>query len=208
MPNRSKIQTELDLLATLEDGEVVTQMTLSKRHSVSIGLVNALLKRAIHKGFVKAKAAPYKRFAYFLTPKGFSEKSQLVAQFLEASLDFFRTARQQYGDLFERARMSNMNRIAFIGSGELVEIALLAAREVEIEIIAILDRETNKERLYGLRVVRNLEDISPIDAVVITDSRAPQAAFDSVRDQLGSAHILAPALLRITRVPLGSRPKV
>ena len=45
------------------------------------------------KGFVKAKAAPYKRYAYYLTPKGFNEKSRLVAQYLEVSLDFFRTAR-------------------------------------------------------------------------------------------------------------------
>ena len=71
-----------DFLAALERGEVVAQMTLSKRISVSIGLIDALLRRTIHKGFVKTKAAPHKGYAYYLTPKGFSEKSRLVARYL------------------------------------------------------------------------------------------------------------------------------
>ena len=54
----SKILTKLGFLAALERcGRTVTEMTLSKRISVSIGLMNELLKRTTHKGYVKAKAA-------------------------------------------------------------------------------------------------------------------------------------------------------
>ncbi len=59
MADKTGLQTELDLLATLERRDVVTQPALAKRLSISVGMVNALLKRAARKGLVKAKAAPY-----------------------------------------------------------------------------------------------------------------------------------------------------
>ena len=208
MSEKSKILTELDFLAALERGEVVTQMTLSNRMSVSIGLINALLRRTIHKGYVKAKAAPYKRYAYYLTPMGFSEKSRLVAEYLEISLDFFRTARQEYRHLFAQAQAHGLRRIAFAGAGELAEIALLAAREADIQVEIIFDQATSKERLYGLSVLRTPEALSSVDAVAITDTRMPQATFDLMRQHFEESQVLAPPLLRITRTPLDFRPKV
>lgn len=208
MSGKSKVPAELDFLASLEKGEVTTQMHLSKRVAVSVGLINALIKRAVHKGYVKAKSAPYKRYAYYLTPKGFAEKSRLVAEYLEHSLAFFRAARQEYGEAFARARASGMRRFAFIGGGELAEIALLAAHEADVEIVCILDRETNKDRLFGIAVVRSADDLSGVDAVAITDVRAPQQAFDLVSGRFSDSQILAPALLRVTRTPLDFKPKV
>jgi DNA-binding MarR family transcriptional regulator len=208
MSDKSKILTELGFLAALERGEVVTQMTLSKRMSVSIGLINALLKRTIHKGYVKAKAAPYKRYAYYLTPMGFSEKSRLVAEYLEISLDFFRTARQEYRHLFGQAQAHGMRQIAFAGDGELAEIALLAAREADIQVEIIFDQATSREQLYGLSVVRAPDALSSVDAVAITDTRAPQATFDLVCQHFEEPQVLAPPLLHITRTPLDFKPKV
>jgi hypothetical protein len=192
----------------LEGGHVITQTTLAKRIGVAVGLINALLKRAIHKGYVKATAAPYKRYAYYLTPVGFSEKSRLVAEYLESSLSFFRSAREDYGDLFMRGYISGMRRIALIGGGELVDIALISAREFEIDVVAILDQATSKERLHGVGVVRQLDQIPPVDSVAITDSREPQVAFDLVRDRFEEWQILAPSFLRISRSPLDFKLKV
>src|SRR5262249_42656896 len=53
---------------------MVTQMTLGKRMGVSIGLVNTLLKRRMRNSYVKARKVSFKRYAYYVTPKGFSEK--------------------------------------------------------------------------------------------------------------------------------------
>ena len=99
-----KSNSELEFLTAIERGEVVTQMTLTKRIGVSIGLINALVKRGMRNGYVKARKVPFKRYAYYVTPKGFSEKSRLVAIYLENSLAFFRVARSEYADIFARAR--------------------------------------------------------------------------------------------------------
>ncbi len=199
MPVNPPPETQLDLLVSLESGKVVTQGSISKRLGVSIGMINALVKRAVHKGYVKVTSAPYKRYAYYLTPKGFSEKSRLVAEYLEISLSFFRQARHEYAELLERAHRSGLRRLVLVGSGELAEIACLAAREAGIDFVAVVDRTSNREKLFGLPVVRSLAEIENIDGVVITDAKAPQAAFDTVAKSFDDQCILAPQLLRITR---------
>lgn len=199
MAGKPKLVAELDFLSSLEQGEAVTQMRLSKRVDVSIGLINALLKRAIHKGYVKARSAPYRRYAYYLTPRGFAEKSRLVASYLENSLAFFRTARQEYGDLFAAARRSGIRRLAFAGNGEMTEIALLAAREADMEIVAVVDRLSNEDQFHGIPIVRAIEDLRGAEALVITESRRPQQTFDLLVQSVPGARILAPRILRITR---------
>ena len=197
MPDKAKIQTEIEFLSALENGEAVTQMSLAKRVSVSVGLVNALLRRATQKGLIKVKAAPYKRYAYYLTPRGLAEKSRLVTEYLEVSLDFFRRAREEYVALFGRVKACGEEKVILVGQGELVEIALLAAREVDIEVLGLLDHEVDTERLYGLPVFRSLTELSHQGILVITASRHPQEAFDQMAGQCGQRRILAPPLLRI-----------
>jgi hypothetical protein len=185
-------------MTAIERGEVVTQMTLSKRIGVSIGLVNALLKRGMRNGYVKARKVPFKRYAYFLTAKGFREKSRLAAIYLEGSLAFFRVARSEYADIFARARAEGLSRLVLIGGGELAEIAILAAWGNGLTLLALLDSETNEDQNYGIRIIRSLEEIGSFDAVVITDSQTPQQTYDDMRERLPEAQVLAPPLLKIT----------
>ena len=199
MPGDVKSNSELEFLTAIERGEVVTQMALRKRIGVSIGLINALIKRGIHNGYVKAHKVPFKRYAYFLTPKGFSEKSRLVATYLENSLAFFRGARNEYADIFARARADGQSRFVLVGSGELAEIAILAAWGEGLSLLGLLDCETNRDQHYGVRVIHALEEIGPFDAVVITDSRTPQQSYEQMCERLSAVQVLAPPLLKITR---------
>ena len=46
---------DLEVLAAVEAGEIVSQLKLSQRVGIAVGLVNALLRRAIRKGLVKGE---------------------------------------------------------------------------------------------------------------------------------------------------------
>lgn len=100
MPKGTKSDADLALLTAVERGEVVTQQMLKQELGVSVGLINALVKRAVIKGLVKVREAPYKRYAYYLTPSGFVEKSRMVAEYLDYSLQLYREARDQYVEIF------------------------------------------------------------------------------------------------------------
>ena len=195
-----KSRHDLDFLTAVERGEVITQMTLSKRLNIAVGLVNALLKRAMHKGYVKARQAPYKRYAYYLTPKGFAEKSRLVSESLESSLSFFRQVRSEYGDIFQLARKQGQHRLALFGNGELADIAMLAAVAEGVSLLAIVDPESNQDRRNGLTIVHRLAELDDVDAVVITDAHAPQQIYDTLRAAMPHLTLYAPATLRITQI--------
>ncbi len=199
MADKAKAQSEIDFLTELERGDVITQMSLAKRVSVSVGFVNALLKRAVKKGFVKVQAAPYKRYAYYLTPKGFQEKSRLVAEYLESSLGFFRLAKGQYADLFARAKACGVDTFVLAGDGELIEIALLAASEANVQILGLYCPGSNLAQKNGHPVIGKLETLTTAPGIIVVESRTPQHTYDELTKTIDPRSILTPDFMRVTR---------
>lgn len=191
----------LDLLSALEDEGDATQRSLAKRIGVALGLTNSLLKRAVRKGLVKVKDAPARRYAYYVTPKGFREKSRLVAEYLSSSLDFFRHARDEYGAVFSRVAADGRRAVVLYGSGDLAEIAGLSARDMELDLLAIVEPGSNSESFGGLPVYPSLDhpDLRHVDAVVLSHAAAPQAAYDALSRRFGAAQIYAPSFLHVSR---------
>src|SRR6266699_1942488 len=92
-------QRLLELLEVVGRKNDVSQRHLARHLGVALGLANSYLRRCIRKGWIKITDAPANRYLYYLTPKGFSEKSRLTAQYLAYSLTFYRKA----GDSCRRA---------------------------------------------------------------------------------------------------------
>ncbi len=174
-------------------------MTLSKRLNIAVGLVNALLKRAMLKGYVKARQAPYKRYAYYLTLKGFAEKSRLVSDYLESSLSFFRQARKEYAEIFQLIQSAGPSRLILFGNGELTEIALLAASAEGITVLAIIDPESNQDKRHGVPIVQEVMDVENIDAIILADARAPQKTYEMLRVKFPQLKLHAPGFMRIVQ---------
>ncbi len=198
MPQDGNLAETVKLLDNVAGREVPNQRALARNIGISVGLVNALVHRAVRKGLIKIKQAPARRYAYYLTPKGFAEKSRLVAEYLDHSLVFFRTARQEYSDVFARCAAAGRRRIVLCGAGELAEIATLAVNGMDVELVALLDHETNQVRVAGLKVLRDLAELNPDDVLVITDGRKPQEVYEKLLTAVGADRVYAPPFLRIS----------
>ncbi|RDV03179.1 MarR family transcriptional regulator [Undibacter mobilis] len=198
MPRDGNLAETVQLLDNVAGQDAPNQRALARKIGISVGLVNALVHRAVRKGLIKVKEAPTKRYAYYLTPKGFAEKSKLVAEYLDYSLTFFRAARQEYHDIFERCAVAGHKRVVLCGAGELAEIATLAVNGLGIDIVGVLDHETNQGQVAGLPVLRSLANLQPDEVVVITDGRQPQATCDWLIAAIGPQRILVPPFLRVS----------
>jgi len=197
----------LGLLSAVERDSAVTQRHLASELGIALGLANAYLKRCAKKGLIKMRQAPLNRYAYYLTPRGFAEKGRLTAEYLTISFDFFRRARRDCAALLEGCAARGWRRVALVGAGELAEIAALGAGEAGVTIVAVIDPGAGRS-CAGRPVVRDLAAAlalgdGVLDAIVITDTRAPQASFDAMvmemsRHGIAADHILAPQLLHIT----------
>src|ERR1700730_1091764 len=83
----------LGLLNSVEHDGDRSQRRIAAELGIALGLVNAYLKRCVKKGLVKVHDAPARRYAYYLTPQGFTGKSRLTVQYLSHSFSFFRLAK-------------------------------------------------------------------------------------------------------------------
>jgi DNA-binding MarR family transcriptional regulator len=189
----------LKLLVALENGQQASQRGLAARLGVALGMTNYLVKRAVRKGLLKVEKIPAKRYAYYVTPKGFGEKSRLVSQYLSSSLMFFRQARSEYSALFEQMSAQNHARIVLFGMGELAEIALLSAQEDNVNVTAVIQPGSNQDHFSGVPVLSSIEFAIElgIDAVVITAADAPQTAYELMVDQFGADRVFVVPLLHV-----------
>ncbi|WP_374468628.1 MarR family transcriptional regulator [Ferrovibrio sp.] len=196
----SDAATMVALLSAVDGAEQHTQRSLASQLDMALGLANALLRRCVSKGLIKIQTAPARRYAYYLTPKGFAEKSRLVAEYLATSLNFFRHARCQYEDSFQTLLACGITKVAIAGNGELAEIALLSASSVGVTITAVIAPGRNIEHFHGHPVVANLDAAiaAGAEAVVIADSTEPQQIYDQLIGLLGQERLIAPRLLHIT----------
>ncbi len=193
----SQVKHDLDVLAAVERGEAISQLALSKRVGIAVGLVNAIMKRAVRKGYIKVTTAPAKRYAYYLTPRGFSQKCQLVAEYLHDSLGFFRIARREYTQLFERLKAMPSARVALVGGGELAEIALMSAEEAGVPLVGIVAPKGAMPVRFGHAVSRRLSDLGPVDFAVVTAMSDPQDVYDKLVKELGPSRVLVPPMLHV-----------
>ncbi len=195
----SKTEITLGILNAIHENSSATQRSMAKDLGVALGLANAYLKRCVKKGLIKVSQAPANRYAYYLTAKGFAEKSELTARYLTMSFNFFRHARTQCEEVFEACGARGWQRIALVGIGDLAEIAILCAREYPIEFAGLYVKASAIETFAGLPVFANTVDMGVVDGYVIIDLTAPQAAFDQLQLAIPSERILAPRMLNISR---------
>jgi predicted transcriptional regulator len=189
----------LGLLSAVEENSAVTQRSVAQELGIALGLANAYLKRCVKKGLIKVTQIPPNRYAYYLTPKGFSEKTRLTGEYLSSSFTFFRRARGQCEAIFENCAERDWRRIALLGAGDLAEIATLCARDYGIELVGVVSGARAGGRFAGLPVAASLKALGPLDAVLVTEMQTPQAAVDALDGEIAAERILAPALLRLSK---------
>jgi DNA-binding MarR family transcriptional regulator len=191
-----KTRIMLGLLESVERGGEQSQRRLASELGVALGLVNAYLKRCVKKGLVKVRDAPARRYAYYLTPNGFAEKSRLTVEYLSISFSLFRQAKKDCTDVLVAARAGGVLRIAILGTSDLAEIAAICALDVGITITAVVDAQCRVERFVGVPVAKSLDGVGSLaDAILVTDANATGEIIDAAVVCFGAERVLVPAIL-------------
>ena len=188
----------LGLLEYVGRGGEQSQRRLASELGVALGLANAYLRRCVKKGLVKVRQAPARRYAYYLTPRGFAEKSRLTLEFMSDSFVLFRRAKADCMVALESARERGYTRIALIGASDLAEIAAICALDGGFAITAVVDANVAAERFAGAPVVRDTDSLRPLpDAVLVTDMQAAAVTVRMAEAKFGPERVLAPSLLGV-----------
>jgi DNA-binding MarR family transcriptional regulator len=196
IPDHDDTRT-LEILDTVQRNEQMSQRYLSRQLGVALGLANSYLKRCVRKGWVKVQQAPANRFLYYLTPKGFAEKSRLTAEYLSTSLSFYREAGNSCSRLLDQCERNRWQRLLLCGVSDLAEIATLRAMERNITIVGIYDPTSEREQFLGKRVWKVLDQADMHDARILTEIAEPRERHAEISSHPGDIPLLVPDVLRL-----------
>lgn len=196
----------LEILEAIENESHIPQRQLASRLGVALGLTNSYLKRCVRKGLIKVQHAPANRYLYYITPKGFAEKSRLTAKYLSASFDFYREAGKSLNENYLRCNANGWHRILFCGISELAEIASVRAVEHNITIVGVYDPLAREDRFLGLPVIPSLTDAEHYDACLLTAIDNAHDMYQSLVCRIQPDRLLVPGILGLNRIN-GTSPR-
>lgn len=195
-PDRDE-ERVLELLEAVGQRSDVSQRHLARQMGVALGLANSYLKRCIRKGLIKISEAPANRYLYYLTPKGFSEKSRLTAKYLAGSFAFYRQAGDSCARALGECEARGMRCVLLCGISDLAEVAALRALEMDVDIVGVYDPNTERRKFLGKPVWRSLSDAAPFDVCLLTDTQMDQGGLEQLLQDLGPKRVKIPDILRL-----------
>jgi len=162
---------ELNLLQELEKNPIVSQRELSHRFGIALGVTNACLKRMARRGWIRIVGLNHHRIGYYLTPKGFAEKTRLVLHLFNWTVQHYSTLKEIIGERLLEMQNEGIERVVFYGVSDEMEVAYVSLQGVNLQLIGIVedkDKMSNK-RVFGFELteISQIETLNP-DAVLIT----------------------------------------
>jgi DNA-binding MarR family transcriptional regulator len=157
---------ELNILQHVEESPQLTNRGAANKLGVSVKLAHGLLKQMVGKGLLHVSVINSRRWDYFLTPKGIAEKARITREFVQFSMQFYREARKRSAQLCRDLSEAGKTEVAFLGAGELAEIAYLGSCEWGLKVGAVYDDANVGKTFFGAEV-RPLNVITTDQDVVV-----------------------------------------
>lgn len=145
--------TTFRLLCELEGDGIISQRELARRLGSALGLVNAYLKVAAAKGWVRVKVLSANRTSYHLTAKGLTERSRLALQQTRYIDQLVAVIREEYRPVLCQLRDEGVDRVALCGIDGFAETVSLLLLEAGIEVSVVMDTREVGSCFMGREVI-------------------------------------------------------
>jgi DNA-binding MarR family transcriptional regulator len=183
----SERMRDLQFLGEIEQNPKISQRELSHKFGIALGVTNACIKRMAQRGLIKLKGIPPRKIAYYLTPKGFSEKTKLTLSFFSYNIRHYAEMKKQISKKLLEVQNSGIKRIAFYGISDKMEVAYITLQGLDMELVGIADEEKNRgKKVFGYKVVglKDVSDLNP-EAVLITSVKDQTSYIKNLTMQKG-----------------------
>ena len=162
---------DLRLLEELERNPIISQRELSHKFGIALGVTNACIKRMVRKGWVRIRGFDHRRIGYYLTPKGFVEKSRLTFHLVSGIVQHYSELKQVIGERLLEIQRDGMKRIVFYGVSDEMEVAYVTLQGVNLKLVGIVedDEKVVPEIIFGFEIepVSRVRELKP-DCILIT----------------------------------------
>jgi len=139
---------EFMILDLIEKDANITQREISKIIGVAVSMTNAYIENFVEKGLIKKKKHSTKTVEYFVTKKGIERKKVLNISYLNASLNIYKSAKENIVEFLTQIINKGYKNILLYGAGEVAEILLqtiLIDSQIPINVLAVIDDDKSKQ---------------------------------------------------------------
>ena len=150
-PEVTELSTsELAVLESLHGShDAVSQRELARRTGLSVGLVNAVIKKLVVTGYVKTAHLNKRQLEYLLTPEGFARTARRSYHYVVDTLRRFQQIQVGIKAILERLHGDGIGDFYLHGEGELADlVAFFCAEDGRVRLTRGLP-----ERKWGRKAV-------------------------------------------------------
>jgi predicted transcriptional regulator len=167
---------DFKILEHVESTPLLSNRMAAKKLGCSLKLAHSVIHKLVDNGLLHIQKINSRRWDYFLTSKGISEKVRLTYEFLQFSMQFYKDARKKSSQLCRDFAESGVKQVALLGVGDLAEIVYLGLKEWNLELIDVFDDNAEKFLNYQVKKLKAIE-FSKAKAIIVC-TYDPQKPMD------------------------------
>ena len=183
---------DLRLLEELEKNPIVSQRDLSHKFGIALGVTNACLKRMARKGLIRIRDLNPRKIGYYLTPKGFVEKTRLTIHLISFRVQHYSELKKVIANRLLEMQRDGRQRIVFYGVSDEMEVAYITLQGVNLKLVGIVeDDEKIIPRIifgYEIEPVSRIQELKP-DGILITSLTENEPKRDRLKRIFGQNSI-------------------
>ena len=183
---------DLRLLEELERNPIVSQRELSHKFGIALGVTNACLKRMARNGLIRIRDLNPRKIGYYLTPKGFIEKTRLTIHLISFRVQHYSELKKAIANRLLEMQRDGRQRIVFYGVSDEMEAAYITLQGVNLKLVGIVeDDEKIIPRIifgYEIEPVSRIQELKP-DGILITSLTENEPKRDRLKRIFGQNSI-------------------
>ena len=121
----------------------------------------------------------------------------MISDYIESSLDIFRTLRGEFTQIFLNHRDKNF---VLFGISEITEICIISALENKVKISYIVDKNYTNEEYLGIKVIKKGHELKRNELCILTDySSDYQKTYLTLQKKVAKHKILSIPYLSLSK---------
>lgn len=188
----SKVARVLSILQSLSTDSDLSQQELGHRSGLSGAMVNQYLRELSGAGLIEYVPANGKSFRYLLTEEGEAMRRKMFATFSSEIVRLYTAFKSAIMAKLQDLSRRGIRKVALFGASETCELALLAMRESNYDVVALVDNDPEKQgRIFHNQVIsspRILEEIH-CEAIIVTTFGRQDEICDQIAPLASRKHM-------------------
>ena len=130
----SDIATLENIANTLKAEPLANQRTLAKNADMSVGLMNAVLKRFVERGWIMFTHVTKQKFSYAITPQGLAELTERGKNFALRTFRIANTYNEAVLQLVSSAKQAGKTKVILYGESYVKFLLEYACKEASLPL--------------------------------------------------------------------------